>query len=241
MSDSEQRAPMVMLHISKTGGSALRVRLLATLASSLRVRIDAYDHPLLARGACTPEQGVNITRELLSAGDFDLAMGHFYYVDDLPVRWFTMVREPVRRIVSNYHKIQRWGREREREVVPLFHSQLEIRSDGNLAEFIESAERLGPPQFFFEQSLRLAPDGADVLFERIAAGRILVGFHDEQEACVRRFADSFGWGRIVPDPGSVNRGNYEPPGQELQDRIAALIPDEIEFYAELRARLEARG
>lgn len=235
---------IVQLHIPKASGTTLHTmfRHLFEGVPGRRLRYEYYDDPRLARGACTPEVGRAATREALGDLAFDVCAAHLYLVPDDRVRWVSILRHPVDRIISNFYKIQRWVVERNRASVDIFFSRLVVTPTTTLSEFIGDAERFGPPQFFFDMSNRMSLDGSpESAIEVATQQRVLLGLMDDQARSRALFSRELGLPALVLD-APRNRGGYPGPTQEERDRVAAMVPDEIALYEVLheiaRRRLE---
>jgi hypothetical protein len=218
----------LFVHVPKTAGSSLGTELATVLKPYCNIHIDGQDRR--DRSRTVPERYDNATKEFLAAHarkPFRFASGHVQFrhvrciTEAVPgTRLFTMLREPVSRLVSDYlyqrspmHPLA----DEVRKTIPDFAAFIELKGQRN-----RIARHLVPPKLVAENDVTTA---LDMLGKRFA----FIGIQERYELGFRALTALL--------TGTVRRPAAEPKRvNEAAKAEKAEVMRELEDPA-LRARI----
>ncbi|MGI8806223.1 MAG: hypothetical protein ACR2IN_11140 [Thermoleophilaceae bacterium] len=264
---------LIQHHIAKTAGTSLRQVTRANFAANEVADIERTFHLTRIPPDFHWETVIRRARAAYQSLPADRRtgtrcfMGHaapllMAVIDDRPVRAFTMLRDPVERVVSLYRHAERQARAPASATgrwAPMAHAMRDRRL--SLKDIYLSAEsRSRDPghehlfrPFFNEQGGQILLGVLDsrempVTSDRaslepytrraldILSDRYVVGTQDHFSQSVRLFADSFGW-RTLFVPRANVRGESLPVDEETSALIRAYNAVDAELHAHYEQRL----
>lgn len=218
----------IFLHIPKTGGSSLRTALRFVYGWQ-----DVYTSPT---GVVAP----HLVGKQMPSRSYDLVRGHFTYgvhsYVGAPWRYFSMLRDPVPRILSLYHYIRNaWP---ESEVADMTLREF-VHSGHHAYKHNDQTRRLaGPPFPDNLNDARTFDRACKHLDENITFG--LTERFDESMVLFRR---SLGWTRpplYIRTNTNQQRPTVDSVDDALLNELRSLNALDVELYAYAAHRFDER-
>ena len=232
----------IFVHIPKTGGSTMRQIILNNVDPKRTLTVGSGHEKIMREFAALSQQ---------ERDHYVAAFGHFRYgvhrfFSNGTPRYFTMLRHPVERTLSNYS----YAIERPRQP---HHFEI---SRGTFLDFV-SDQRLGQKQSMWlmgyvpsetatldvygrEQPI---PDNAvDILKKRLAEEFVLAGVLERYDASLLLLQDIFNWKHVYYERANITqkRLRYKDLNAEEKRAMDALTGPDFELYDWVRARLDAQ-
>jgi hypothetical protein len=232
----------IFIHIPKTGGSTMRQIILNNVDPRRTLTVGS-DHEKTMREFAALSQH---ERDHYVAALGHLRYGvHRFFSNGTP-RYFTMMRHPVERTLSNYS----YALEKPRQP---HHTQI---GQMTFLEFV-SDQRLGQKQAMwlmgyipsenatlevYGRELPLPPDHFDILKKRISEEFVLAGVLERYDASLLLLQDIFNWKHVYYERANTTkkRLRYKDLNAEEKRAMDALTGPDFELYDWVRARLEAQ-
>lgn len=232
----------IFVHIPKTGGSTMGQIILNNVDPQRTLTV-VTNHEAIMREFATKSQQ--------ERDHYVAALGHFRYgvhrfFSNGTPRYFTMLRHPVERTLSNYS----YALERPRQP-----HHVEI-GRGTFTEFA-SDQRLGQKQTLWLMGYlpsetatlevygrdRPLPDNAlDILKKRLSEEFVLAGVLERYDASLLLLQDIFNWKTVYYERANTTkkRLRYKDLNTEEKRVLDALTGPDFELYDWVRARLDAQ-
>ena len=232
----------IFVHIPKTGGSTMRQIILNNVDPRRTLTVGS-DHEKVMREFAALSQH--------ERDQYVAALGHFRYgihrfFSSGTPRYFTMLRHPVERTLSNYS----YALERPRQP---HHFEI------GRSSFIEFAsdQRLGQKQSMwlmgyvpsdkatlevYGRELPLPENAVEILKKRISEEFVLAGVLEQYDASLLLLQDIFNWKSVYYERANTTkkRLRYKDLNAEEKRILDALTGPDFELYDWVKARLDAQ-
>ena len=225
------------VHIPKTGGNSLRVVLERQISNCRTLELNSPE-----------ESKIFAESSALEKVKFDLITGHFAYGSDanLPrrFRYFTMLRDPVERVISQYHHLM--------SLVTSFELAQQMRQERwSIGQFVRSgaAKPLVFSYVYYLGAFHQEPAPRAVtlneLVERVVVNLAtqfeFVGILERWDECLVCLRDQLGFEIVdIPHRNTTPDTAKLPISPQEREEVRAAIGIELQIYEIAQQLFESR-